>query len=359
MSRPHPANTAARHAISESLKAAGVAPGTRLLVAVSGGSDSLALAMAVLFAGPRNGYPVASITVDHGLRAESAAEASRVRSFLEAHGADPAIVRRVEVNPSAGGPEAAARDQRYAAIAQVARELGAIVLTGHTADDQAETVLLGLARGSGARSIRGMAPATSLPGAPDILLLRPFLSIRRAELRAGLDDMGIRWEEDPTNGPESQWRAADGSLLRRVAIRHMAIPALERAIGGGAVDALARTAALLAADDDALETWAADAFEEMGGRLDIKALRGLPRAVRTRILRRAALRSGVRGGELMRWHIDHLDDLVMGPGGGRGINLPGVRAVQRGGKIMLERVGLTVSDGSAQSANQGKDSNES
>lgn len=303
----------------------------------------MALAAAALFVGAKSGNPVATVTVDHGLRPESAAEAEDVRCTLEAMGALSARTVAVSLDAAPGGPEGGARLARYEAIAAVARELDAVVLTGHTADDQAETVLLGLARGSGARSIRGMRPVGPLPGAPDITLARPFLELRRDYLREGLADAGITWIEDPTNAPDSQWRAADGSALRRSAIRHGALPELERDLGQGVVEALARTARLLAADDDALEQWARQAYEAMGGALAIDALRRLPVAVRSRILRTAALAAGARGGELMGWHIDHLNDLVVGPGGGRGIDLPGVRAQQQSGQICFERVGLSLS----------------
>ena len=339
MSGPHPANAAARRALLALIDQAGIRPGTRLLVAVSGGSDSMALASAALFVGPRHGYPVASMTVDHGVRPESADEAEQVRARLESMGVDPALTASVSVDASRGGPEGAARDQRYAAIAEAARSLSAVVLAGHTADDQAETVLLGLARGSGARSIRGMPPIGTLPGAPDVPLLRPLLGLRRSDLRAGLSDLGILWVDDPTNAPDSEWRTADGALLRRTALRHGSLPALEKDLGDGVVESLARTARLISADDDALEEWASRARELWGGELPMGELRKLPRAVRTRIVRRAALDAGARGGELMGWHIDHLDELVTGPGGGRGIDLPGVRAMQRGGFLAFERVG--------------------
>ncbi|MFT3943692.1 MAG: tRNA lysidine(34) synthetase [Ancrocorticia sp.] len=407
MAGPHPTVAAARRALRTLLKEAGVAPGSRLLLACSGGSDSMALAQATLFVGSRDGYVVDALTVDHGLREESAREAEHVRAQLLGLGVRHADVARVTLD-SGGGPEAEARSARYAAIARVAESTttararaagnaglrdasvspdsadfpeatatrgatgddasdaadsgeanqtttqgtseasgrsawarAAVVLLGHTADDQAETVLLGLARGSGARSIRGMAAIARLPEHPQIMALRPLLDLRREDLRAGLRSAGISWVEDPTNEPTSHWRAQDGSPLRRSALRHHAIPALEQDLGPGVVEALARTARLLQADEEALELWTrrecARIVDEESLSVSILELRQLPRAVRTRVLKVLALQAGARAGELVGWHVDHLDELVTGPGGGRGIDLPGVRGEQRAGRIHFGR----------------------
>ena len=375
MAGPHPTVAAARTRLRELLKEAGVLPGDRLLLACSGGSDSMALAQVALFVGARDGYIVDTLTVDHGLREESAIESAAVAQALRAMGARRAETVRVTLGYGTG-PEAEARSARYAALAAVAageavsvsggptgladeagvaprrpEEAGdghanpaAAVLLGHTADDQAETVLLGLARGSGARSIRGMAPLGVLPEHHAIRALRPLLDLRREDLREGLRSAGIAWVDDPTNEPTSQWRAHDGTMLRRAAVRHRSLPALEEDLGPGIVGALARTAKLLQADEEALEGWAARELDRLTVPSDpgvkIAELRALPAAVRTRMLRAMALRSGARGGELVGWHIDHLDELVTGPGGGRGIDLPGVRASQREGRIVFDSVGL-------------------
>lgn len=347
MSGPHPIVARARTELRLLIGKAGIAPGARLLVACSGGSDSMALAQAALFVGAHDGYVVDSLTVDHGLRGESGTEAARVAVQLRLMG-----VRRAEVVPvelrAGGGPEAKARGARYEALAETARATDgkpAVVLLGHTSDDQAETVLLGLARGSGARSIRGMAPLGSLPGHQDVVALRPLLGLRRADLRAGLESAGLSWVDDPTNEPTSSWRAQDGTLLRRTALRHGSLPALERDLGPGVVESLARTAQLLQTDEEALDGWSRRELEQLTDSTEpgvsIQKLRDLPTAVRTRMLRSLALRAGARGGELVGWHIDHLDELVTGPGGGRGIDLPGVRAVQRAGRIEFDSVGLS------------------
>ncbi|MGO1594330.1 MAG: tRNA lysidine(34) synthetase TilS [Ancrocorticia sp.] len=342
MSGPHPATAAARRAVRDTLNQADIGAGSRLLLAVSGGSDSMALAAAALFVSRHDGLLIDTITVDHGLRPESVDEARAVAAQLENMGVSRAHVARVNGADAAAtaGPEGTARAARYAAIAHQAQEGTAAVLLGHTADDQAETVLLGLARGSGARSIRGMLPIGPLPEYPGIRALRPLLGMRRADLRAGLTSAGIAWWDDPTNEPTSPWRAKDGTQLRRSAVRSHALRALEEDLGSGVVKNLARTAQLLQADDEALTSWAAREREGLGREPDIKKLRGLPAAVRTRILRALALEAGARAGELVGWHIDHLDELVTGPGGARGIDLPGVRAVQSGGRITFEGLGL-------------------
>ncbi len=376
MAGPHPTVAAARRSLRSLLQDAGITPGSRLLLACSGGSDSMALAQAALFVGSRDGYVVDAVIVDHGLRAESAREAEHVREQLRELGVRNVDVVGVTLG-SGGGPEAEARTARYGALARAAQTdseratpppnepfsttarggLGefstsdagsgerwaraAVVLLGHTADDQAETVLLGLARGSGARSIRGMAAIAELPEHSEILALRPLLNFRREDLREGLRSAGISWVEDPTNEPSSHWRAQDGTLLRRSALRHHAIPALEEDLGPGVVESLARTARLLQADEEAMAQWTMREFVRI---VDIESLsvsiielRELPRAIRTRVLRELALRAGARAGELVGWHVDHLDELVTGPGGGRGIDLPGVRGEQRAGRIHFAR----------------------
>src|SRR5699024_10892879 len=138
-------------------------------------------------------------------------------------------------------PEAAARTARYAALADAAQDAAAVLL-GHTIDDQAETVLLGLGRGSGARSLAGMPAAAGL-------WRRPFLGLRRSDTEACCTALGLGWAEDPTNAPDGPWRRADGGPLRRAAVRHHVLPALEDALGPGVAEALARTAQRLRDDE--------------------------------------------------------------------------------------------------------------
>jgi tRNA(Ile)-lysidine synthase len=223
---------------AKALAAAG-APAARdgVAVAVSGGADSLALLHALrALAGPRR-WRLAVLTVDHGLRPGSAADAAFVADHAKALGL-PAVVRTLtaadlEAHRGAG-PEAAARAARYAALWPAADELGcAWLATGHTLDDQAETVLLQLLRGAGPDGLAGMAVRGGR-------LLRPLLGVRRAETRACCAAAGLAWREDPTN-------AGDAPLRNRV--RHRLLPLLEE-LRPGATQTLARTATL-AADEQA------------------------------------------------------------------------------------------------------------
>ncbi|WP_460863760.1 tRNA lysidine(34) synthetase TilS [Nocardiopsis coralliicola] len=322
-------------------------PGALVLVACSGGAASLALAGAAAFAAPRMGLRAGAVTVDHGLQDGSAGRARAAAAQLEALGLDPVAVETVQVGDS-GGPEGAARDARYAALDAAAHRLGAAaLLLGHTADDQAETVLLGLARGSGARSLSGMAPRSGNR-------LRPFLGLPRATVRRACAEMGLVHWEDPHN--------ADPAFARS-RVRHAALPALEAALGPGAAAALARTAGLLRDDADALDAWAQRAAADCavppeapgaaaagaqagppgaaergvsspGPRLDAAALAALPRAVRTRVMRSAALAAGSPAGDLSAAHVAELDRLVADWRGQTHIDLPGgLRARRRGGAV--------------------------
>ncbi|MGJ9461586.1 tRNA lysidine(34) synthetase TilS [Actinotignum sp. GS-2025g] len=376
MAGPHPAYAAGRRRLRALLKSCGYGPGTRLTVAVSGGSDSLALARIALFVARRDGYLLRAVTVNHGIRPEAGREAAQVAARLRSWGYDDAATVSVDLGDGSS-PEGQARAARYAALAEAAGaaaemagagkaaggasevpggagELAAScgpVLLGHTVDDQAETVLLGLGRGSGARSLAGMPEAGPLPGHPEITALRPLLGLRRAALRAALQEEGIAWVEDPSNEPDGPWRAAGGGPLTRAALRSRALPALKEALGPGTVEALARTAYLLRRDNEALDSWAArelatweehgvvkEAGEPAGGVVvPIAPLRELPTAVRTRILRALALRAGARGGEVNAGHIEALDALVTGPGGVRHCDLPGARALRRDNIVVFAR----------------------
>ncbi|WP_017538617.1 tRNA lysidine(34) synthetase TilS [Nocardiopsis halophila] len=316
MSGPPPAVAEARRAVRRAL--AGLEEGALVLVACSGGADSLALAGAAAFAAPRMGLRAGGVTVDHGLQGGSGARAETVAAAMRGLGLDPVEVAAVRVG-SSGGPEGAARDARYTALDAAADRTGAAAgLLGHTADDQAETVLLGLARGSGARSLSGMAPRSGR-------YARPFLGMERARVRQACAAMGLEHWEDPHN--------ADPAFAR-ARVRHAALPALEKEIGPGIAPALARTADLLRDDADALDDWAADAARAAdlgGGRLDVRALERLPRAVRTRVLRRAALAAGSPAGALTARHVAEVDRLVSDWRGQARVDLPGGLSARRGG----------------------------
>lgn len=336
---------AVRACLTSFIDEAGAPPA--LVVGLSGGADSLALALTTIDVAARAGIPVITVTVDHGLREGSAEEARRVADLAASLGAR-AVVETVTVD-GPGGPEGAARDARRAALRAVGVREGAPILLGHTMDDQAETVLLRLARGSGPSSLRAIAPLSR--EADGVTWLRPLLTLRRSDTEGACAQAGLAPVHDPTNDVDGPWRAADGSPLRRSALRHEAIPALASALGVDPVPALARTAALCAEDDDALSDRAreltaaarvaaarvaaarvADDTDPGDGggpvALAVASLCGAPRAVRTRALREGAQAAGIRA--LSSTHVDAIDDLVVAWRGQGPIHLPGGLAFRVG-----------------------------
>lgn len=332
---PDPAVATVRVAVRRVL--AELPPGAMVLAACSGGADSLALAGALAFEAPRSGRPAGAVTIDHGLQEGSAERADTVVGTLAGLGLDPAGSIAVTVSGH-GGPENAARDARYAALDDVAIRLGAAaVLLGHTQDDQAETVLLGLARGSGARSLAGMPPTfhrRARVGDTEILYCRPLLEIDRATTRTACVAMGLEPWDDPHN---------DDPAYTRVRVRHEALPALEKALGPGIAEALARTARMLRDDADVLEGLAERAFADLATSeegcpvaLRLEGLGDLPRAVRTRVLRMAAVRAGSPPGTLAAVHVDAMDRLVIAWHGQRHVDLPGrLRVFRRYGRLLF------------------------
>jgi tRNA(Ile)-lysidine synthase len=291
-----------------------------VLVACSGGPDSLALAAATAFVAPRLGLRAGAVVVDHGLFDDSASVAGSVVDQLKRLELDPAEMIKVTVG-AAGGPEAAARSARYTALDDAADRHGAqTILLGHTRDDQAETVLLGLARGSGARSLAGMAAVSGI-------YRRPLLGVPRSITARACADLGLTPWHDPANLDVS---------FTRTRVRHEVLPVLERELGPGVAEALARTADLLRADADALDAWAARAREAtttpLG--LDVDALTALPTAIRTRVLRAAAIDAGCPATDLTAGHVVELDRLVTDWHGQGPLDLPGsVRGRRHDGVI--------------------------
>ncbi len=311
MTGPHPAVAAARNAVREALD--GVDMGAKIWVACSGGADSLALAAAASFVARKEGYLVGAIIVDHGLQPDSAIVAERAVAQVRKAGIVNVFVDKVVVGRE-GGREAAARRARYAALDARADAEGGLtphILTGHTMDDQAETVLLALARGSGARALAGMPVKRGR-------YVRPFLSLRRKDTVAVCEALGLEPWHDPTNAP-------DGGP-RRSALRGIVMPALVDVLGPGVVSGLARSAALLQADADELERQARSAMRatEVQGegehwRCDMLA--ALPDAIRTRMLKMIAETHGA--GPLAASHVGALDRLVTTYSGQGPVSLPG------------------------------------
>ncbi|MCR2828392.1 tRNA lysidine(34) synthetase TilS [Microbacterium sp. zg.Y909] len=318
-----PAVAETRRAVRAALQP--FAGGGEVVVALSGGADSLALAAATAFEAPKLGLRVTSITVDHGLQPGSHETAARAAAAATALGIEAAVVR-VTVDPTAqGGPEAAARDARYAALADAAAARGAeAVLLGHTLDDQAETVLLGLARGSGAASLAGMAPERR-DEATGTRWLRPLLAVRRQTTRAACAAAGLEPWDDPHN---------TDPRFARVRVRERVLPLLETELGPGIAEALARTAEQLREDAEAFARMIDETIEdivepaEAGIAVSVAALAANPPALRNRIIRHVV--ASEFGQSLTRSQTLEVARLVTDWSGQGPIDLPGCHARRRG-----------------------------
>lgn len=297
-------------------------------MACSGGPDSTALAAATAFVAPRAGLRAGAVVVDHGWSPGSAEVAARAVETCRSLGLAPVESVRVDC-AGRGGPEAAARAARYVALDDATRRHAAsAVLLGHTLDDQAETVLLALARGSGQRSLAGM------PARRD-RYRRPLLGLSRSVTAAACTALGLATWADPAN---------DDPAYRRSRVRAL-LPALEEALGPGLVAALARTADLAREDADALDAQAAELLDRAVvpvtpardlGRptgavrpLDVAVLAAAPDAVRRRALRLAAVRAGSPAGSLARRQVLAIDALVTQWHGQGRVDLPGGVGVTR------------------------------
>ncbi|MGH3944566.1 MAG: tRNA lysidine(34) synthetase TilS [Pseudonocardiaceae bacterium] len=305
---PHPAVSEVRAAVRRFLAAHRT--GDAVAVACSGGADSLALAAAAVHCAGRLGLAVHGLVVDHQLQPGSETVAQTAAQQLRRLGCAAVGLLQTTVE-GPGGPEAAARRARYAAL-RAAAPAGALVLLGHTLDDQAETVLLGLGRGSGPRSVAGMRELDPPWG-------RPLLGVRRAVTGAACDALGLAPWTDPHNADPR---------FRRVRLRTEALPLLEDVLAGGVAEALARTAGQLQEDLDLLDEQAAallaqarrDAVPGVTG-LDVTALAQAPAALRRRVLRRWLLDAGVA--ELTDAQLRIADDLIGRWSGQGAVRLPG------------------------------------
>jgi len=316
-SQATPAMLAVRAAVRHFLEKLEV--GEKVIVACSGGADSLALSYALVKEAPKFAISVIGITVDHQLQEHSGRQAHRVLEQFAEMGISLTQAIQVKVDRT-DGMEASARRARYSALERASLQFGAAkVFLGHTQDDQAETVLLGLGRGSGVRSLSGMAADTGR-------YLRPLLGITRAQTEAACAEVGLAPWADPHN--------EDLSLLR-VRVRKEVIPVLESALGPGVRAALARSAALARDDADALDDWAEREIGTMDANsLDIARLAGLPRAVRSRIIRLAIYQAGAPSGTLTADHVLAVEALVSDWHGQGEISLPGgVKAGRLSGRL--------------------------
>lgn len=323
--RLNPAVGRARNAVKAALAEAGWP--SRVLVACSGGPDSLALAAAVAHFARRgavggHALEAGAVVVDHGLQAGSDLVARTTAGVLEALGLSPVRVVAVEVRQSGEGPEAAARAARLGALEAAAAEWGATaILLGHTLDDQAEQVLLGLARGSGTRSLAGMR---SVRGP----YVRPFLSLRRDDTVEVCAAEGLEPWHDPTN--------ADPRYMRS-RVRTVVMPFLESELGPGVAEGLARTASILGQDAAYLDAEAERLYAGLVERraageapgavlLPGEEVRALPGALRSRVL---ALAIVELGGSPTFERLSAVDRLLERRGSAGPVEVPGHVSVRR------------------------------
>jgi len=305
----HPAVAAVRLGVRRALVDVGA--GQTVVVACSGGPDSTALLAATVFEGRKAGWHVLGATVDHGLQDGSDDRATALVARMAAMGADETLSARVHVEGAGLGPEAAARRARYAVLEEVAERFGAAaVLLGHTRDDQAETVLLGLTRGSGGRSLAGMRRSYDR-------FVRPLLDVGRADTVTACLVEGLETWDDPHN---------EDPAYTRVRVRHTVLPMLEEQLGPGVAVTLARTADQLRADMDLLDDLAEAAYADVraaDGALPAAELAAQPAPVRRRVLRLAALEAGAPASELFYEHVLAMDALLTDWRGQRWVDLPG------------------------------------
>ena len=295
--------------------------GDIVLVAVSGGADSLALASAVLTEATQSAITPIALTIDHQLQSGSGAQAEKVEKQLKEMGYGKVIVKEVVVTTESG-LEAGARDARYQALsACAAQEKATKVFLGHTRDDQAETVLLGLARGSGTRSLSGMAIENGV-------YLRPLLHITRVETVAACKELGIEPWNDPHNG---------NTEFSRIRVRTEVLPVMEEKLGPGIAAALARSAGILRDDADALDEIAQSEISASDlANLDCEHLSTLVRAIRSRVLRAALYAAGAPSGSITADHLAAVEALVTSWRGQGQVSLPGGVKVERiSGRLSL------------------------
>lgn len=319
-----------------------------VVVGVSGGADSLALLATTAWVGQRMGLATRAAIVDHGLQDDSAEVAERARLQAERLGAEAHVLRAAVDREAPGGLENAARAARHAALDQLVEEQGALaLLLAHTLDDQAEQVLMGLARGAGPRALAGIPRRRGA-------ILRPFLGSGRDETtwlrRADTEEIcrlhDLEWWEDPMN--------ADETLLR-ARVRHRALPLLRELLGEQIDENLARTAELVRPDADHLDAEAAElltALQREGGELreeddllllDVHALAAAPAPLRTRVLRDASRRAETAAGHpsgksLLRRQVLAVDALTVTWHGQAAVPLPGrIEVARRDGLLVWRR----------------------
>lgn len=320
-----------------------------VLVACSGGRDSMALAAVSHIVCTSMGVRCGAVIVDHGLQEGSEQVAGEAANHCRALGLGPVIVRNATVQARGEGLEAAARQARYNELCAAARESGAIaVLLAHTMDDQAETVLIGLLRSRGVDALAGMPQVFTRSG---VTFARPLFTLTRAETTGICEDLGVEYWDDPTNGD-----AVDGELPNdyplRSRVRHDLLPAIERFAGfnvarhfaesarlarmdkeyldqrsdevmGEAVTAVDRPASSAAVSTDTPRACAADDTNDSGHgiglMIGVKRIAREPEAIRLRVIAHALSQAGVNASAAQ---IAAIDRLVVDWHGQGGVSLP-------------------------------------
>lgn len=296
----------------------------RILIGVSGGADSLALSAATAIEAKSAGIDLIAIIIDHQLQDGSNQIAARAREELLRIGVETVEIMQVDVELT-DGMESSARRARYLAFdAAIDKYQPDFFFLAHTKNDQAETVLLGLARGSGTRSLSGIAEVNGR-------YIRPILGLDRETTQLTCKENGIVPWEDPHNSDMS---------YARVRVRNEVLPVLEVNLGPGIIDALWRSAKILREDANALDQLAEEYFRSLGTPLDldIAALAALPKAIRIRVLRLAIFGAGAPLGSLSADHLAPVEALITDWHGQGEVSLPGgVKVVRISGRLSLLR----------------------
>lgn len=292
-------------------------------VGVSGGADSLSLAIAAKLEADNLNLELVAVIVDHGLQPNSADVATSAKKKLESIGYSNIFVGKANVIIT-DGMEASARRARYQVFHQALETYGSSVfLLGHTKNDQAEGVLLGLARGSGTKSLSGMQEVSGP-------FIRPFLNIDRLTTQAACVESGIEFWIDPHNlNPE----------FTRVRVRENILPLLEEEIGPGIIDALSRSAKILREDATALDGWAEQVFAQIDpANIEVSFLADLPIAIRSRVIRLAIYAVGAPSGSISASHLEPIEALVSDWRGQGHTSLPGgVKVCRISGRLSLSK----------------------
>ena len=298
-------------------------PNSKVCIGVSGGADSLALAAAAKLESKNFSIDLVAVIVDHGLQANSAEIAEFAKQQLIKLGFEDIFVGRASVQIT-DGLEASARRARYKVFQQAIETYGPnTFLLGHTKNDQAEGVLLGLARGSGTKSLSGMQEVSGI-------FVRPLLGIDRATTEIACHESNIEYWVDPHNSNQD---------FTRVRVRENILPLLENDIGPGIVDALARSAKILREDATALDEWAENVFRQVEPMdIEISILATLPVAVRSRVLRMAIYAAGAPAGSISAAHLEPIEAFVSDWRGQGHTSLPGgVKVCRISGRLSLSK----------------------